>query len=145
MNARVRRAVGAIAAIAAVAVLVAACGGSGNDLTGKTWQASAITTTVPAFQGMVPPDQAANYTIAFQSDGNAAIKADCNNVLATYTTEETNISIVPGPSTLVACPDDSLSDKFVAGLSSATTYNIRPSGLTLYILNEGQLEFVAAK
>jgi heat shock protein HslJ len=100
---------------------------------------------VPAFQGVVPPEDQSRYTITFNEDGTAAIKADCNNVLATYTTEETNISIVPGPSTLVACPDDSLSDKFVAGLSSATTYNIRPSGLTLYILNEGQLEFVAAK
>ena len=35
----------------------------------------------------------------------AAIQADCNNVGATYTTEGNNISIVPGPSTMAACPD----------------------------------------
>lgn len=144
------------AALAVVAVLlvvvgtVAACSPSAEKLTGTTWQLSSVTEKVPAFQGVVPPEDQSRYTITFNEDGTAAIKADCNNVAATYTTEETNIRIVPGPSTLAACPDDSLSDKFVAGLSAATTYNIGPAGrtgpggLTLYILNEGQLEFVAA-
>ncbi len=142
-----RRPFAALALIAALVIIgsVAACSASAEKLTGPTWQLTSVTEKVPAFQGVVPPEDQSRYTITFNEDGTAAIKADCNNVAATYTTEETNISIVPGPSTLVACPDDSLSDKFVAGLSSATTYNIRPSGLTLYILNEGQLEFVAAK
>jgi len=143
-----RRPFAAMATIVALVFVmgaVAACSASAEKLTGTTWQLSSVTEKVPAFQGVVPPEDQSRYTITFNEDGTAAIKADCNTVAATYTTEETNISIVPGPSTLVACPDDSLSDKFVAGLSSATTYNIRPSGLTLYILNEGQLEFVAAK
>ncbi len=134
-----------IIALAFIMGAVAACSSSAEKLTGTTWQLSSVTEKVPAFQGVVPPEDQSRYTITFNEDGTAAIKADCNNVAATYTTEETNIKIVPGPSTLAACPDDSLSDKFVAGLSSATTYNIRPSGLTLYILNEGQLELVAAK
>ena len=106
---------------------------------------------MPAFQGVVAPEDQSRYTVTFNEDGTAAIKADCNNVAATYTTEETNISIVPGASTLAACPEDSLGDKFIAGLSGATSYNLRPAGrsgpglLTLYILNEGQLEFVAAE
>ena len=142
-----RRPFAALALIAALVIIgsVAACSESAEKLTGPTWQLTSVTEKVPAFQGVVPPEDQSRYTITFNEDGTAAIKADCNNVVATYTTEETNISIVPGPSTLVACPDDSLGDKFVAGLSSATTYNIRPGGLTLYILNEGQLEFVAAK
>jgi heat shock protein HslJ len=144
----IRRPFAALAVVAVLLVVasaVAACSASAEKLTGTTWQLSSVTEKVPAFQGVVPPEDQSRYTITFNEDGTAAIKADCNNVAATYTTEETNIKIVPGPSTLAACPDDSLSDKFVAGLSSATTYNIRPSGLTLYILNEGQLEFVAAK
>jgi heat shock protein HslJ len=133
------------AALVVVMGAVAACSPSGERLTGRTWQLSSVTEKVPAFQGVVPPEDQFRYTIKFNDNGSAAIKADCNNVTATYKTEGTNITIVPGPSTLVACPDDSLGDKFVAGLSAATTYNVRPAGLTLYILNEGNLELVAAK
>jgi heat shock protein HslJ len=135
----------ALLAVLVVMGAVAACSASAEKLTGRTWQLSSVTEKVPAFQGVVPPEDQSRYTITFTDDGTAAIKADCNNVAATYTTDAENIKIVPGPSTLAACPDDSLSDKFISGLSSATTYNIRPSGLTLYILNEGQLEFVEAK
>ena len=143
MNTRIRRTVAAVAAVAAIAVLVAACGGSGNDLTGKTWQASAITTTTPAFQGVVPPDQAANYTIAFQSDGNAAIKADCNNVTATYTTGSNNaITITMGASTMAFCGDESLDQAFVVALGAATTYEV--SGNTLKLNSaDGTLELTA--
>jgi heat shock protein HslJ len=144
----VRRPFAAMAIVVALVVVagaVAACSTSTAKLTGTTWQLSSVTEKVPAFQGVVPPEDQSRYTITFNEDGTAAIKADCNNVAATYKTEETNITIVPGPSTLAACPDDSLADKFVAGLSSATTFNVRPAGLTLYILNEGNLEFVAAK
>ena len=145
MTARILRTAAATLALIVIVGSVAACSASAEKLAGPTWQLTSVTEKVPAFQGVVPPEDQSRYTITFNEDGTAAIKADCNNVVATYTTEETSISIVPGPSTLVACPDDSLGDKFVAGLSSATTYNIRPGGLTLYILNEGQLEFVAAK
>jgi heat shock protein HslJ len=149
MSARIRRTVAAtlalVAALVVVMAAVAACSPSGERLTGRTWQLSSVTEKVPAFQGVVPPADQSRYTIKFNDVGTAAIKADCNNVAATYKTDNANIKITPGPSTLVACPDDSLGDKFIAGLSSATTYSVRPAGLTLYILNEGQLELVAAK
>ena len=76
---------------------VAACSASAEKLTGTTWQLSSVTEKVPAFQGVVPPEDQSRYTITFNEDGTAAIKADCNNVAATYTTEETNIEIVPDP------------------------------------------------
>jgi heat shock protein HslJ len=136
MHSRIRRALVAVAAVAAVAMLVAACGGSGNGLTGKTWQASAITTTTPAFQGVVPPDQAANYTITFQSDGNAAIKADCNNVTATYTTGSNNaITITLGASTMAFCGEASMDQAFLAALGAAKTYEV--SGSTLKLAADG--------
>jgi heat shock protein HslJ len=143
MNARIRRTVLAVAAVAAVAVLVAACGSSGSGLTGKTWQATAITTTTPAFQGVVPADQAANYTIAFQSDGNAAIKADCNNVTATYTTGDNNaITITLGASTMAFCGEASLDQAFLAALGAATTYEVSGSTLKL-TASGGTLEMTA--
>ena len=143
MHARIRRAAVAAVAVAAVAILVAACGGSSSGLTGKTWQASAITTTTPAFQGVVPPDQAANYTITFQSDGNAAIKADCNNVTATYTTGDSNaITITLGASTMAFCGEASLDQAFLAALGAATTYEVSGSTLKL-TASGGTLEMTA--
>src|ERR1700752_2915037 len=59
---------------------------SGAGLTGKTWHLTAITEKVPAFQGVVPTADQANYTIEFKSDGTYNAKADCNNVQGTYTT-----------------------------------------------------------
>jgi heat shock protein HslJ len=133
-------------ALAGVAVLIAGCNVFGNGLTGKTWQLSAVTETVPAFQGVVPEADRSRYTITFANDGTAAIKADCNNVMATYTTTSGSaIHIVLGPSTLVACPEDSIADEFLAGLSGATAYNVHGSGLDLFILDDGRLEFVAAR
>jgi heat shock protein HslJ len=92
-------------ALSAVAVfLVAACSSS-SGLTGKTWQLTAITEQVPAFQGVVPTDQQANYTIEFATDDTFSAKADCNQVGGGYTTTSSNgLTITPGPMTLVACP-----------------------------------------
>jgi hypothetical protein len=41
--------------LCAVASLVA-CGSAGSALTGKSWQLTAITEKVPAFQGVIPAD-----------------------------------------------------------------------------------------
>jgi heat shock protein HslJ len=126
--------------IAAV-ILVAACSG-GNNLTGKSWQLTAITEQVPAFQGVVPADQQSNYTIEFNSDGTFNAKADCNNMSGTYTTTSSNgLTIVLGPSTLVACPDDSLAPQYVAGLGNAASYAIADGQLTITLTDGGTLQF----
>ncbi len=126
--------------IAAV-ILVAACSG-GSNLTGKSWQLTAITEQVPAFQGVVPADQQANYTIEFNSDGTFNAKADCNNLSGTYTTTSSNdLTIVLGPSTLAACPDDSLAPQYVAGLGNAASYAIADGQLTITLTDGGTLQF----
>jgi heat shock protein HslJ len=133
------------AALVLVAGAVAACGViNRSELTGRTWQLVSITEKVPAFQATVPADQQANYTILFNDDGTAAIQADCNAVTATFTTDDERITIVPGASTLAMCPEGSLGSEFVTVLSVATSYNVRGNAMTLYILNEGRLEFVVA-
>jgi heat shock protein HslJ len=126
-----------------VAGAVAGCSLFGGELTGRTWQLTSITETVPAFQATIPDADKARYSITFNDDGTAAIQADCNVVQATYTTNDTQITIVPGASTLAMCPEDSIGTQFVTALSGATSYNLTGAGLTLYILNEGRLEFVA--
>ena len=58
-----------------VAAVIAACS-SGSGLTGKTWQLTAITEVTPAFQGVVPADQQADYTIQLKTDGTFNPPAD---------------------------------------------------------------------
>ena len=121
-----------IVAMLAAAFVVAGCdvlGGGSRDLTGKTWQWTASTTTAPASQSVVPDPE--NYTVAFATDGTFSAKADCNQVAGAYTTSGSSLTITPGPSTLVACPDGSMGDLFVAGLAATQSYAIANSELTL--------------
>src|SRR5688572_29153101 len=110
-----------------LAAVVAACSGSsgsaspsaaaGAGLTGKTWQLTAITEKVPAFQGVVPAEDQANYTIEFKSDVSFSAKADCNQLSGSYTTSGTNgLTIVPGPMTMAMCLEGSLSTQYVESL-----------------------------
>ncbi len=87
-------------------------------LTGTTWEW--VSTTDP--NGVTAVNNPTRYTILFNADGTANIKADCNNVSATYTADSSSISIVPGPSTLAACPEDTLDQQFLAGLTNAAIY-----------------------
>lgn len=129
-------------ALGVVAVLlVAACSG-GDSLTGKTWQLTAITEQVPAFQGVVPEADQANYTIEFASDGTFSAKADCNNLSGTYTTTESGgLTIGPIATTLAACPDESFAPQYVAGLQNAASYAIADGQLTITLADSGTLVF----
>jgi heat shock protein HslJ len=118
----------------------------GQGLTGKDWQLTAITEKVPAFQGVVPDDQQANYTITFNDDKTFTAKADCNSVSGQFETGDPAassgpLSITPGPSTLVACPEGSLGDLFVIGLGNAASYAIEGDALTITLVDEGTLQF----
>ena len=80
-------------------LLLAACSpSSGSALTGTTWQWTASTTTVPASQSVVPDPE--NYTITFNTDGTFEAKVDCNQASGDYTTNGSELTITPGPSTL---------------------------------------------
>lgn len=129
------------ALLIAVAAIAVACSSS-SGLTGKTWQLTAITELTPAFQGVVPAADQANYTIEFKSDGNFQAKADCNQVSGQYvTTSSGGMTITPGPSTLVACPEGSMGDQYVAGLSNAASYAIANNQLTITLKDGGTLVF----
>jgi heat shock protein HslJ len=143
---RRRRSFAAVAlAVAGLAILVAACSSSGG-LTGKTWQLTAITEKVPAFQGVVPSADQPNYTIAFNEDATATIQADCNSVTANYTTTSDGaMTITLGASTMMACPEGSMADQYMAGLSATKSYAVDGDQLTLTLADEGTLAFAAAK
>ena len=129
------------ALVIGVAAIVAACAG-GSSLTGKTWQLTAITEKVPAFQGVVPAADQPNYTIEFKSDGTFNAKADCNQLSGSYTTTSSGgLTIVLGPSTLAACPEGSLSSQYVAALGQAASYAIASGQLTITLADGGTLVY----
>src|SRR6188474_2823047 len=104
-----------ILTLAVGGLLLAACSSSsGSPLTGKTWQWTASTTTVPASQSVVPDPE--NYTITFNEDGTWSGKADCNQVSGGYSTTGSNLTMTLGPTTLMACPEGSLDGLFLEGL-----------------------------
>ena len=133
----------AITTAFAAAFILVSCS-SANALTGKSWQLTAITEKVPAFQGVVPPADQARYTITFNTDLSFTALADCNNLGGTYTTSGSNMTITLGPSTLVACPEGSMGDLYAHALSRATSYTTANDQLTITLNDGGTLVFAAA-
>jgi heat shock protein HslJ len=132
--------------VAALALLVAiaasGCSILTDGLAGNTWVLTAITEQQPRIDHVVEPANVGRYAIAFVNDGTATITADCNQVTATYaTTPGGGLEIVPGASTMAMCPDDSLGQPFVGALSLASSYNVHGNTLTMYLGNEGHMDF----
>ena len=124
-------------------LLLAACSpSSGSALTGTTWQWTASTTTVPASQSVVPDPE--NYTITFNTDGTFEAKVDCNQASGDYTTDGSELTITPGPSTLAACPEGSLDGLYLEGLSKAASYSVSGEEMTITLSDEGTMQFDAA-
>jgi len=127
-----------------LALVLTACGGgtssSGSDITGIVWQWSAMQETAPASQSVVPDPQ--NYTITFNDDGTAAIKADCNSVTGTYKMDGSNLTITLGASTLMACGDASQDSIYLASLSRVSSYAVDNGQLQLMFPdNGGKMDF----
>ncbi len=131
--------------IVVATVSAAACSsGDASALTGKDWHLTAITEKTPAYQGVVPAAEQSRYTVTFNTDGTFSAKADCNQVLGTYTTSGSKLTMTLGPSTLVACPEGSFGDLFAHALSNAATYKVADDKLTITLTDEGTLTFTSA-
>ena len=133
-----------LVAVVALLLTITASGCSilTDGLAGNTWALTAITEQQPRIDHVVEPGNVGRYAIEFMNDGTATITADCNQVTATYTTTPGGgLEIVPGASTMAMCPDDSLAQPFVGALSLASSYNVHGNTLTMYLGNEGHLDF----
>jgi len=113
------------------------------SLTGVTWQW--VSFTDPLEQ--ITVEDPSRYTVAFDEAvdgaGQLAIKADCNDVAGTYTVDGSNIGIVTGPSTLAACPEDSLDQQFLASLSNAVIFFFEEGDLFLDLwADSGTMRFM---
>ena len=107
-------------------------------LTGITWNWYALTNAA----GVTPVEGLSRYTVLFNDDGSANIKADCNQVVATYATEGESITLTLGPTTLAACPLDSLDQQFLQGLEAAEAFGFQNGDLILALgLDAGFMSF----
>jgi len=118
---------------------------SSTSLTGVTWQW--VSFTDPLEQ--ITIDDPSRYTLTFDEaeggTGQAAIKADCNDVAATYTVDGSSINIEMGPSTLAACPEDSLDQQYLTNLSNAAIFFFEEGDLFLDLWADGgTMRFAAA-
>ncbi len=103
-------------------------------LVGTTWQWINFTDPADGPQEIGEPER---YQMTLNEDGTVNIKADCNVVNGTYTVDGSSIEIVPGPSTLAACPEDSLGDQFVQNLSFARIYFFMEGDLFMDLMADG--------
>ena len=104
----------------------------GSDLLGVTWEW--VSLVDPA--GQTTATDPTRDTIAFNSDGTANIKADCNNATATYITDGVNLNIEPGATSLAACPSDTQDQLFLNSLSAAESYIVQDGELFITMVGE---------
>jgi heat shock protein HslJ len=95
--------------------------------------------TQPASGAAIVASDPTRYTITFQPDGAVQLKADCNQVGGTYTTSGSSLTIMLGPSTLVACPPDSQADQFLDGINQVTSYTVTGGNLELGLSSGGRM------
>jgi heat shock protein HslJ len=96
------------------------------DNSGKTWDSP----------------NPANYTIQFNADGTAVMQADCNRAGAMYQADETNLTIKPGPMTLMACPPPTLDTVFLQQLNEVSSYFFDGNDLILlWKMDAGSMKF----
>jgi heat shock protein HslJ len=114
-------------------------GSTDQSLTGPVWK---WTTTQMNDGSKTIPDDPNNYLIQFQADGTVSITADCNQVMGTYTVDANQVTITPGASTLVACPEGSLADAYLKQLGNVGSYFFQGENLVLEIkMDSGSMIF----
>ena len=106
-----------------------------SDLAGRQWYWEEFQDTADITSFDVPdPGQ---YKILFNADGTAGIKADCNNVLAEYTTDGSSLTLALGPTTTAFCGEESLDNIYLARLTEVVSYVIHEGKLHLNLMADG--------
>jgi uncharacterized protein YraI/heat shock protein HslJ len=105
-----------------------AVAGYAPALTGAIWEWTAS----QEGDQVTPVSDPSRYQVEFRVDGTVSIKADCNTVTASYQVGEDNtMTIQPGASTMMACPEDSQADVFMQQLDATAAYQFSQGALVL--------------
>jgi hypothetical protein len=89
--------------------------------------------------------QPERYQIQLEADGTILIQADCNTGSGIYSVNESSISIIPGPMTRAACPENSQDAAFLQYLSAAVIWFTQEGDLFFDLFaDSGTMRFAAA-
>lgn len=126
------------------AVLLTACSsGLPKEMLDTTWEWQQLIETQPAAQSVILNSE--NYTIVFNQDGIYNAKADCNMLSGGYEVDGSNLSLLPGPTTLAECGPDSSYDQYVSLLGQVDGYQMENDKLILTFGDgSGQMIFANA-
>lgn len=112
-------------------------------LTTGTWQLVEIASMDDSVFRPDPPDA---FQLTFDPDGRVAVRADCNRGQGTWRFQAPSaIEFGPLATTRMACPPDSLHDRFLQNLAYVRSFVMRDGHLYLATLADGAiLEFAPA-
>lgn len=99
------------------------------SLTNTVWQLQQIQYNDGTLVEATPE----SYTIEFLEDGRLAIRADCNRALGSFTEDGSSVSITLGPTTLAACPPESIEQEYLRNLQDAAIYFFQDGDLFIDI------------
>lgn len=111
-----------------------------------------IMDTVWQWTSAVEPDQnvtevpnPGSYTITLLEDGQATVKADCNQLMVSYTVDGHSLVFnMLGPSTLAFCGEQSVDNRFLSLLGSVNTWSLEEEQLILNTTGGASLTFASA-
>jgi len=137
-----------IGSITVVTLSSGACTPSGSSnnpqLTGTTWELQQIQLNDGQVFTADPPQ---NYTAEFTEGGEVSLKADCNQVAGSFTTEEDRLlSVTLGPGTLAVCPGESISDEYLRFMGAANSFFFQDDELIIELkFDSGSMIFSPAR
>ncbi len=112
-------------------------------LVGTTWSATGVNNGRGGVQSLVAGTE---ITALFGEDGTLSGNDGCNDYNASYTVDGDSIEISMGPSTLMACPEEIMTQAsaYQAALGNATTFSVSGDRLELRDADGAlQVSFVA--
>ena len=91
---------------------------------------------------LIRPANPSQYQARFHPDGSLAIQADCNHARAQYRLEDNRLQLDLGPTTLMACGEDSLGSRFLTLLGSANLIFFQDDNLFIDLkFDSGTMQF----
>lgn len=149
--------------LAMALLAVVACGQRGTDappqgdtpqtqaaieLVGTTWQWQEFQDSADGAEARdIHVSDPSKYTLTLHDGDRVELRADCNRVSWTYTLEGSSLRFATvGPSTLAACGDESLDQRFLERLGHTATYVMADGKLYLNLeMDAGNMVFAPAK
>ncbi len=129
-----------IAFVVVGAFILSGCQNAESKITDISWEWEKFESSDDS--EIIVDDQTA-YTLVLKTDGSIEVKADCNNILGTYTTEDSALSIVFGPMTRAFCGEDSLDNQYLSYLENVATYTLDGGKLYLNLqYDSGNMVFI---